>query len=158
MGNQHNGGASWEQNAIVGNVPTIISARDSDLVGNRIFQTSCLENKVCNTNRQEDVARFSGNELQQQAPKNELVLLHTCEHAVPDKHDHTVVLQRNTTEFRWGTIIEDIEVLCITMDQHLTFFPRTNQSVAWCATEFIWNEDDQSTDHIILCTCMADLG
>ena len=37
MGNWHNGGASWEQNAIVGNVPTIISARDSDLVGNRIF-------------------------------------------------------------------------------------------------------------------------
>ena len=25
-GNWHNGGASWEQNAIVGNVPTIISA------------------------------------------------------------------------------------------------------------------------------------
>ena len=26
MGNWHNGGASWEQNATVGNVPTIISA------------------------------------------------------------------------------------------------------------------------------------
>ena len=35
----HNGGVSWEQNANVGNVPTIISARDSDLVGNMIFQT-----------------------------------------------------------------------------------------------------------------------
>ena len=39
MGNWHNGGASWEQNATVGNVPTIISARDSDLVTNRILQT-----------------------------------------------------------------------------------------------------------------------
>ena len=35
----HIGGASWEQNANAGNVPTIISARDSDLVGVRIFQT-----------------------------------------------------------------------------------------------------------------------
>ena len=26
MGNWHNGGASWEQNATIGNVPTIISA------------------------------------------------------------------------------------------------------------------------------------
>ena len=26
MGDWHNGGASWEQNATVGNVPTIISA------------------------------------------------------------------------------------------------------------------------------------
>ena len=26
------------------------------------------------------------------------------------KHYHMVVLQQNTTEFRWGTIIEDIEV------------------------------------------------
>ena len=26
MGNRHNGGARWEQNANVGNVPTIISA------------------------------------------------------------------------------------------------------------------------------------
>ena len=26
MGNWHNGGVSWEQNATVGNVPTIISA------------------------------------------------------------------------------------------------------------------------------------
>ena len=32
-------GAGWEQNATVGNVPTIISARDSDLVGDRILQT-----------------------------------------------------------------------------------------------------------------------
>ena len=39
MENWHNGGASWEQNATVGNVPTIISARDSDLVGDRILQT-----------------------------------------------------------------------------------------------------------------------
>ena len=36
-------GASWEQNATVGNVPTIISAWDSDLAGNRIFQTACPE-------------------------------------------------------------------------------------------------------------------
>ena len=49
--------------------------------------------KVCNTIRRDDVARFSGNELRQQAPKHELVLLHTCEHAVPDKHVHMVVLQ-----------------------------------------------------------------
>ena len=33
-----------------------------------------------------------GSELRQQAPKHELVLLHTCEHAVADKHDHVVVL------------------------------------------------------------------
>jgi len=39
MGNWHNGGATWEQNAIVGHVPTILSARDSDLIGNRILQT-----------------------------------------------------------------------------------------------------------------------
>ena len=49
--------------------------------------------KVCNTNRRDDVARFLGNELRQQAPKHELVLLHTCEHVVPDKHYHMVVLQ-----------------------------------------------------------------
>ena len=62
-GNWHNGGGSWEQNATVGNVPTIISSRDSDFVGNMIFQASCLEKRVCNTNRQDDFARFSGNEL-----------------------------------------------------------------------------------------------
>ena len=56
-------GASWEQNANVGNVPTIISAQDSDLVGNRIFQTSFLENKGSNTIRRDYVARFSGNVL-----------------------------------------------------------------------------------------------
>ena len=39
----HNGGASWEQNANAGNVPTIISAWDSDLDGNGIFQTVYLE-------------------------------------------------------------------------------------------------------------------
>ena len=49
--------------------------------------------KVCNTNRRDDVARFSGNELRQQAPKHELVLLRTCEHTIRDKHDHMVVLQ-----------------------------------------------------------------
>ena len=38
-GNWHSGGASWEQNAIVGNVPTIISAWDSDPIGDRILQT-----------------------------------------------------------------------------------------------------------------------
>ena len=32
-------GAGWEQNANVGNVPTIISAWDSDLVRNRMLQT-----------------------------------------------------------------------------------------------------------------------
>ena len=48
----------------LGKVPTIISARDSDLVGNRIIQTMCLGKKVCNTNGRDDVARFSGNELQ----------------------------------------------------------------------------------------------
>ena len=35
----------------------------------------------------------------------------TCEHTVQDKHDHIVVLQRNTTEFRLGTIIAESEVL-----------------------------------------------
>ena len=35
---------------------------------------------------------------------------YTCEHVVPDKHGHVVVLQSNTTEFGWGTIIKDIEV------------------------------------------------
>ena len=49
--------------------------------------------EVCNTNRRDDVARFSGNERRQQAPKHELVLLQTCEHVVPDKHAHMVVLQ-----------------------------------------------------------------
>ena len=38
-GNWHNGDANWEQNATVGNVPTIISAWDSDLIGDRILQT-----------------------------------------------------------------------------------------------------------------------
>ena len=38
-GNWHNGGASWEQNATVWNVPTIISSRDSDPIGDRILQT-----------------------------------------------------------------------------------------------------------------------
>ena len=77
-----------------------------------IADSSSLERKmkVCNTNRRDDVARFSGNELRQQAPKHELVLLHPCEHVVPDKHDHMVVLQQNTTEFWQGTIINDIEV------------------------------------------------
>ena len=59
-------GASWEQIANVGNVPTIISAWDSDLVGVRTFQTHQVQKekmKVCNTNRRDDVARFSGNEL-----------------------------------------------------------------------------------------------
>ena len=67
--------------------------------------------KVCNTNRRDDVARFSGNELRQQAPKHELVLLHTCEHVVQDKHDHIVVLQQNATVFWLGTIIENNEVM-----------------------------------------------
>ena len=59
-----------------------------------IPDSSSLERKikVCNTNRQGDVARFLGNDLPQQAPKHELVLLHTCYHAVSDKHDHIVVL------------------------------------------------------------------
>ena len=39
MGNWHNGGASWEQNATVGKVPTIMSAWDLDLIGDRILQT-----------------------------------------------------------------------------------------------------------------------
>ena len=39
MENWHNGSASWEQNATVGNVPTITSAWDSDPVGDRILQT-----------------------------------------------------------------------------------------------------------------------
>ena len=34
----------------LGKVPTIISAGDSDPVGNGIFQIACLEKKVCNTN------------------------------------------------------------------------------------------------------------
>ena len=44
----------------LGEVPTIISACDSDLVGNGISQTTCLEKKVCNTNRRDNIARFSG--------------------------------------------------------------------------------------------------
>ena len=43
--------------------PAIISASDSDLVGNRTFHPACLEKKFCNTNRPYDFARFSGNEL-----------------------------------------------------------------------------------------------
>ena len=66
---------------------------------------------VCNKNRRDDVARFLGNELRWQAPKHELVLLHTREHVVLDKQDHIVILQRNTTEFRWGTIIEELPFL-----------------------------------------------
>ena len=60
-----------------------------------IPNSSSLERKmiVCNTNRRNDVARFSGNELRQQAPKHELVLLHICEYIVRDKLDHKVVLQ-----------------------------------------------------------------
>ena len=48
---------------VLGTVPTIISAGDSDLVGVRIFQTTCLEKKGCNPSRRDDVARFSGDEL-----------------------------------------------------------------------------------------------
>ena len=57
------GGVSWERNANVGNVPTIISACDSDLVRNRILQTHMSEKKSCNTNRRDNVARLSRDEL-----------------------------------------------------------------------------------------------
>ena len=43
MGIWHNGGASWEQNSTVGNVPTIISARDPDPIGDRIPQTQHVQ-------------------------------------------------------------------------------------------------------------------
>ena len=47
----------------LGDVPAIISALDLDLTGNRIFQTTCLEKKGCNTSRRDIVARLSGDEL-----------------------------------------------------------------------------------------------
>ena len=58
-----------------------------------------------------------------------MVLLHICEHVVQDKHDHVEVLQQNTTEFRWGNIIEDIEVLVheLVFAQQLLFLEQFNQ-------------------------------
>ena len=67
----------------------------------------------------------------------------TCEHAVPDKHDHIVVLQENTTELWLGTIIK-ITKSCACpsgpfRSSAWTSFLWTNQSVAWCARKYRWD-------------------
>ena len=81
------------------------------------------------------------------------------EHVVQDKHDHVEVLQQNTTEFRWGTIIEDIEVLVheLVFAQQLLFLEQINQWLGVLGYTY-GMKMISLTDHIILHTCMTDLG
>ena len=55
-------------------VPTIVSDRDSDLIGVRIPQTQDAWEERCNTNCQDDKVRFSGIVLWKRAPKQEFII------------------------------------------------------------------------------------
>ena len=76
-------------------------------------------------------------------------------------HDHMVVLQRNTTEFRWRTIIEDIEVFTqvhgLDPKHRLLFLEQVNQWLSVLGTRIEWRLQVsrlQNTSHV----CMTDLG
>ena len=55
-------------------VRTIISDRDSDLIGVRITQTQDAWEERCNTNCRDDIVRFSRIELWKRVPKQEFII------------------------------------------------------------------------------------
>ena len=66
---------------------------------------------------------------------------------LPSKHEHVEVLQQNTTEFRWGTIIEDIEVLVheLVFTQQLLFLEKINQWLHVLGTHMEWRQPTYQT-------------
>ena len=130
-----------------------------------IPDSSSLERKikVCNTNRRDDIARFSENELRQQAPKHELVLLQHVN--MLSKTSMTTKQSYNKTlpSSGGGTISEDIEVLYKSVwylrDQHLELInlEQINQWLGVLGTHIEWRlqvSGPQNTSHV----CMNDLG
>ena len=87
-------------------------------------------------------------------------MLHTCEHDVPDKHEHIVVLPRNTTEFWWEPsmrIPKSFHKSGLALMQELFLLEQTSQ---WLGVlgDTHGMEVASLSNNSILRTCMTDLG
>ena len=133
-------GASWEQNANVGNVPTIICAWDSDLVRNRILQTQHvwkeeLQHKSTRW-RCEILGEWTTIASSKTWAGSATHLRTRCPRQAWPRSSlttkHYRVVARN--HHRWyQSLVHDLELT------QQTPFPWANQSVAWCAREYIWS-------------------
>lgn len=124
------------------------------------FTVSMCEKKDCNTNRRDNVARFSGNGLRKTTPKHELDCKTHVNTLFKTMMSTWKVLQQNTTEFWVGTIIADVKSLHksgLALMKEPLFLIQLNQWLGVLGDTYGMKMISLS-NHRILHTCMTDLG